>query len=330
MTALVVATLAFCLVWCHKVSPISAGCGNMFLPDQHHALVGHSFLSQTGTGRIQCMMLCWRHSRCLSFNHDDTSGICQLNNARKQEFPESYKQDDNLSYFSSSNKIHGWVFETTMDKIATVSSTAATTTTAAATTTTAAPTITRAAPITTTAAPTTTTAEATTTTVAATKTIATTTSNNCGLGMESGAIADSQITANNVSNNDYTNYGPTLARFNGESSWCGKKTTARWIQVDMGRMEDLYAIIVQGRNGGNGYVAHFYLSYSDDGVTWTDIVNEDDGRNKYHFSNGSDKKDVRVSVESAPSVGMIRCRYIRIRPSGWVYDVCMRFELIGC
>ena len=39
--------------------------------------------------------------------------------------------------------------------------------------------------------------------------------------MESGAIADSQITTNSVLNDDYSNYGPTLARFNGESEYRG-------------------------------------------------------------------------------------------------------------
>ncbi len=34
------------------------------------------------------------------------------------------------------------------------------------------------------------------------------------LGMESGAIADHQITAKNVLNDDDANYGTSLARFN--------------------------------------------------------------------------------------------------------------------
>ena len=41
----------------------------------------------------------------MSFNHNDISGICQLNDASKEEFPESYKQGDGFSYFGgSSNK----------------------------------------------------------------------------------------------------------------------------------------------------------------------------------------------------------------------------------
>lgn len=62
-------------------------------------------------------------------------------------------------------------------------------------------------------------------------------------------------------------------------SWCGKQRASTWIQVDLGRTVDLHGLIVQGRQGGNQWVAHFYLSYSDDGVTWTAIKNED-GTNK--------------------------------------------------
>ncbi len=79
--------------------------GSIFLPHQHHALIGHSFLNQSGTVRIKCMMLCSRHSRCLSFNHNDIKSICQLNDASKEDFPDSYKQDGGFSYFGgSSNK----------------------------------------------------------------------------------------------------------------------------------------------------------------------------------------------------------------------------------
>ena len=39
------------------------------------------------------------------------------------------------------------------------------------------------------------------------------------LGMESGAIADHQITAKNVLNGDYAKYGPELARLNGNSKF---------------------------------------------------------------------------------------------------------------
>ncbi len=73
--------------------------GSLFHPSQHHTLTGHSFLNQSGTVRTQCMMLCVRHRLCLSFNHNDISDMCQLNDARKEEFPESYKQDGGFSYF---------------------------------------------------------------------------------------------------------------------------------------------------------------------------------------------------------------------------------------
>lgn len=60
------------------------------------------------------MMLCVRHRLCLSFNHDDVSGMCQLNNARKEEFPASYKPDDSFNYFDRVvSRVYGSVESTT-------------------------------------------------------------------------------------------------------------------------------------------------------------------------------------------------------------------------
>ena len=64
-------------------------------------------------------------------------------------------------------------------------------------------------------------------------------------------------------------------------SWCGTGLNT-YIQADLGRIDDIYAIIVQGHQGGTQYVAHFYLSYSNDGVTWTDIV-DTEGSDKVNY-----------------------------------------------
>ncbi len=91
----------------YEASTTETSCtrGSIFLPHQHHALIGHSFLNQSGTNKFQCMTLCSRQSRCLSINHNDINGVCQLNDASKEDFPDSFKQDGGFSYFgSASNK----------------------------------------------------------------------------------------------------------------------------------------------------------------------------------------------------------------------------------
>ena len=110
MKSLVPFTTAILALVFYDASESAASCsigykGSIFLPNQHQTLIGHSIFSQSGIIRIQCMMLCWRHIHCMSFNHNDISAICQLNDASKEEFPESYKQGDGFSYFGgSSNK----------------------------------------------------------------------------------------------------------------------------------------------------------------------------------------------------------------------------------
>ena len=103
------------LMMTHESLTAGSSClrshGSLFHLSQHHILTGHSFLNQSGTVRMQCMMLCIRHRVCLSFNHNDIGGMCQLNDARKEEFPESYKRDDGFSYFDRLvSRVYGSVY----------------------------------------------------------------------------------------------------------------------------------------------------------------------------------------------------------------------------
>ncbi len=70
-----------------------------FVAVLEHALTGHSFLIYTEVPQFMCSVSCLRHSGCLSFNHNDTNDICQLNNATRGEFPASFIQDDGFSYY---------------------------------------------------------------------------------------------------------------------------------------------------------------------------------------------------------------------------------------
>ena len=99
----------FALVAFFSIETSATGCWGIreeqFVALVDHALIGHSFLNSTGVSQFMCSVLCLRHSSCLSFNHGDTDGICQLNDAKRDEFPASFKQVDNFSYFASSDGI---------------------------------------------------------------------------------------------------------------------------------------------------------------------------------------------------------------------------------
>ncbi|XP_071785294.1 uncharacterized protein [Asterias amurensis] len=101
--SLLVAIAMILLMMTHESLAAVSSClrshGRLFDRSRSHMLTGHSFLNQSGTVLTQCEMLCVRHRMCLSFNHDDIGGMCQLNDARKEDFPEIYKRDDGFSYF---------------------------------------------------------------------------------------------------------------------------------------------------------------------------------------------------------------------------------------
>ena len=63
------------------------------------AMEGRKILSQSEISLIRCAVLCLRHARCLSFNHKNTGGICQLNRATMEEFPAGLQHAAGFSFF---------------------------------------------------------------------------------------------------------------------------------------------------------------------------------------------------------------------------------------
>ena len=94
------------------------------------------------------------------------------------------------------------------------------------------------------------------------------------LGMESGAIFDSQITASSV----YTfKHAASNARlhFKGtenplrRAGWAAKeKNTNQWLQVDLQQTTRVIGIATQGRHDWDQWVTKYKLQYGDDGLTF--------------------------------------------------------------
>ena len=99
------------------------------------------------------------------------------------------------------------------------------------------------------------------------------------LGMESGAIADSQITA---SSEHESRYGPKRARlhtkewvtptiFKGAGAWSSStKDSNQWLQVDLGKITAVTHVATQGRNSYSPtqMVTKYKLQFSDDGASF--------------------------------------------------------------
>lgn len=93
------------------------------------------------------------------------------------------------------------------------------------------------------------------------------------LGMESGRIADSQITA---STQRHATCGACNARLNlvgcrdKAGAWsAGVCNSDQWLQVDLGLIREVTGIMTQGRQDANECVQSYTISYSDDGTTFT-------------------------------------------------------------
>ena len=92
------------------------------------------------------------------------------------------------------------------------------------------------------------------------------------LGMDSGTIADAQITASSQWDQ---NHAAVQARLHfkqsgyKQGSWSARSNDVnQWLQVDLGSYTTVTKVATQGRNGNSQWVTQYRLQYSDDGVTF--------------------------------------------------------------
>ncbi|TGZ50640.1 discoidin domain-containing receptor 2 isoform X1 [Temnothorax longispinosus] len=155
---------------------------------------------------------------------------------------------------------------------------------------------------------------------------------NQSLGMESGDIPDSAITA---SSSYVTNVGPRNGRLRKETAggaWCPKsqieKGVREWLQVDLQSAHVVTGVQTQGRydhGRGQEYVEDYTVEYRRPGFTrWRRYKRWD---NKEVLAGNSDTSTV-VSHNLIPP---IFASQIRILPhSEHRRTVCLRIELKGC
>ncbi|XP_055636349.1 discoidin domain-containing receptor 2 isoform X1 [Toxorhynchites rutilus septentrionalis] len=153
------------------------------------------------------------------------------------------------------------------------------------------------------------------------------------LGMESGAINDSQITASSA--HDIGNVGPQHARLkvdNNGGAWCPKHMVSRnlneYLQIDLQKMHVVTAIKTQGRFGkgqGREYTEAYVLEYWRPGFSkWKRWKNTRDTE----ILSGNTNTYSEVENILQP---IIYASKIRIYPySQYDRTVCLRAEIIGC
>ncbi|KPM09874.1 Discoidin domain receptor-like protein [Sarcoptes scabiei] len=160
-------------------------------------------------------------------------------------------------------------------------------------------------------------------------------SRQIALGMESGSIPDSALSASSSYNEQ--SVGPQNARLNRElngGAWCpasqidGSNSGHEWIQINFTEPYLITMISTQGRFGnglGVEYAEYFWLEYTRDGYKWSrwrDQFGEDD------IKGNSDTYSIVQTVLSVPLIGVIGVRLLPI--SSYIRTCCLRFELHGC
>ncbi|XP_062907685.1 neuropilin-2-like isoform X2 [Mobula hypostoma] len=158
------------------------------------------------------------------------------------------------------------------------------------------------------------------------------------LGMVSGLIPDSQITAS--STRDY-HWSPGSTRLvASRSGWYPRQPHplpgTEWIQVALPSPKTVTAIIIQGARGASSvdggmggenkaFVRRFKLAYSMNGVNWTFVKESAGQRHKMFEGNMNyDTPEIR-RFDPVPA------RFVRVYPERWSpAGIGMRFELQGC
>ncbi|KAL9955596.1 hypothetical protein ACROYT_G036938 [Oculina patagonica] len=150
------------------------------------------------------------------------------------------------------------------------------------------------------------------------------------LGMQSGQIPDSAITASSSANAN--SYAPYVGRLHFNSAGSGKygswaagaNNENQFFQVDFGSWTKISAVATQGRQDSNQWVKTYSLSFSYDGVFWRTVQNEHNYTQV--FTGNSDRYTVVRNELDKPVI----TRYIRIHPKTWNGHISMRTEFYGC
>ncbi|KAL7983436.1 hypothetical protein Chor_000312 [Crotalus horridus] len=151
------------------------------------------------------------------------------------------------------------------------------------------------------------------------------------LGMESGAIKNSEITASSYKKTWWSSWEPSLARLNlkGQTNaWQPKVNNKdQWLQIDLQQLTKITSIITQGATSMSTemYVKTFSIHYIDGNSTWKPYLDVCTSTEKVFTGNINSNGQVKHFFKPP-----ILSRFIRIIPKTWNQYIALRIELFGC
>ncbi|XP_044773857.1 lactadherin isoform X2 [Neomonachus schauinslandi] len=153
------------------------------------------------------------------------------------------------------------------------------------------------------------------------------------LGMETGAISDSQIAASSVHLGfmGLQRWAPELARLHRTgivNAWTASNYDKNpWIQVNLMRKMRVMGVVTQGasRAGSAEYLKTFKVAYSVSGRKFQ-FIQSAEGTGDKIFVGNMDNSGLKVNLFDFP----LEVQYVRLVPIICHRGCTLRFELLGC
>ncbi|XP_069550600.1 coagulation factor VIII [Brachyistius frenatus] len=157
--------------------------------------------------------------------------------------------------------------------------------------------------------------------------------NSCSipLGLQRSLINDSSLKASSIYSSLLRSWSPKFARLHQEGStnaWRPKNNNPHeWLQVDLAKVKRITGVITQGAKSllTQMMVTEFSVTVSHDGHSWSSVLEDSSQREKI-FKGNDDPDEEALTVFDSPLFG----RFLRIHPRGWINDIALRLEVLGC
>uniref|UniRef100_A0A8D3DD54 Coagulation factor VIII, procoagulant component n=1 Tax=Scophthalmus maximus TaxID=52904 RepID=A0A8D3DD54_SCOMX len=158
--------------------------------------------------------------------------------------------------------------------------------------------------------------------------------NSCSLplGLQRRLIPDSSFSASTFySSRLLWSWSPSLARLHQEgavNAWRPMHDNPHeWLQVDLGKVRRITGVITQGARSmlTQMMVTEFSVTVSHDGKSWSSVLEGSSGKEQI-FTGNSDTDEEAVTIFDPPLFG----QYLRVHPRGWINNIALRLEVLGC
>ncbi|EDO43192.1 predicted protein, partial [Nematostella vectensis] len=154
------------------------------------------------------------------------------------------------------------------------------------------------------------------------------------IGMRSGNINSSRITASSSLGADYQPHYGRLGTYLGNGAWCALNQDDRqYLQVDLEVPYRIMGFSTQGKHRmsddtiGHAWVTSYNVAISSHGYIWKHIHNIHNSNNTILVFAGNTISNLTVKhLLASPVVG----RLVRFLPTTWHNRICMRVEICGC